>query len=92
MVLSLAGVLSHGQNRDLLPDYEELESLYRTGNYEEVLADAAFGREKQSWNESWWRIEALTLMRVGRYEEAHQLLTEGLNTRYFGIRLRLIAR
>ena len=92
MVLFLAGVLSHGQNRDLLPDYEELESLYRTGNYEEVLAEAAFGREKQSWNESWWRIEALTLMRVGRYEEAHQLLTEGLNTRYFGIRLRLIAR
>ena len=92
MVLFLAGVLSHGQHRDLLPDYEELESLYRAGNYEGVLAGAALGREKQSWNESWWRIEALTLMRIGSYKKAHRLLTEGLNTRYFGIRLRLIAR
>lgn len=94
IIALLACSIGFGQNsdRDTLPDYQELESLYRTGNYDEVLEEAAFGREKQSWNESWWRIEALTLLRVGRYEEAHQLLTEGLNTRYFGIRLRLIAR
>ena len=90
----LAPSISIGQSneRDSLPDYAELESLYRSGNYGEALKEAAFAREKQSWNESWWRIEALTLMKVGRYDEAHQLLTEGLNTRYFGIRLRLIAR
>jgi len=94
LVALLAPSISLGQSnqRDSLPDYAELESLYRTGNYDEVLTEAAFGREKQSWNESWWLIEALTLLKVGRYDEAHQLLTEGLNTRYFGIRLRLIAR
>lgn len=85
---------SSAQNNEeeTLPDVQAVEDLYRTGQYEEALETAAIGRRIQSWNEAWWRLEAISLMKTGRYEEAHELLTQGLSSRYFSIRLRLIAR
>ncbi len=93
---TLAAALTsvHGQNDDErpLPDIEDVQSLYRTGQYEKALEEASRGREAQSWNEGWWRLQASILLETGRYDEAYALLTEGLQSRYFSIRLRLIAR
>ncbi len=94
LALGLGPFEGRGQDseRQPLPEVEFVESLYRTGQYEEALEAASSARKSQSWNEVWWRLEACALLETGRYDEAHELLTEGLSSRYFGVRLRLIAR
>lgn len=87
-------ITAHGQDKEeeTLPDLQVVQDLYRTGQYEEALQIAAIGRRIQSWNEAWWRLEAISLSMTGRYQEAYQLLKQGLSSRYFSIRLRLMAR
>lgn len=85
-------IVAQEKDEEALPDIQSVEDLYRTGQYDEALEAAVTGRRIQSWNEVWWRLEAISLLKMGRYEEAHELLTQGLSSRYFGIRLQLIAR
>lgn len=73
-------------------EFDAVEALYQRGQYEQVLIEAALGRKDQPWNEEWWQIEAQSLQNTGRYQEAYDLLSEGVSARYSSIRLRLMIR
>ena len=73
-------------------EFQAVEALYQRGQYDQVLAEAAIGRKNQPWNEKWWQIESQSLLDTGRYQEAYELLSEGVSARYSSIRLRLMIR
>ncbi|MGY8695568.1 MAG: hypothetical protein ACKVGW_15430, partial [Verrucomicrobiia bacterium] len=73
-------------------EFEAVEALYQRGQYDQVLIEATLGRKDQPWNEQWWQIEAQCLQDTGRYQEAYDLLSEGVSARYSSIRLRLMIR
>jgi tetratricopeptide (TPR) repeat protein len=84
----------HGQDEEEEEpmEFQAVEALYQRGQYDQVLAEAAIGRKNQPWNEKWWQIESQSLLDTGRYQEAYELLSEGVSARYSSIRLRLMIR
>ena len=73
-------------------EFDQVDALYQSGQYEKTIEEAAVGRKDQPWTERWWQLEARALMTTGRYQEAYELLSEANSVRYASIRLRLMLR
>ncbi|WP_221028965.1 tetratricopeptide repeat protein [Actomonas aquatica] len=60
------------------PDLDRAWDAFITGSYEEAIKLAQAGRAADEENEDWWRIEADSLLTLGRYREAYDLLGLGV--------------
>ncbi len=71
--------------------WEDAQALFKQGNYEALLPKLYAQTEANPWNDSWWYLQAKTLMTLGRYEHAYETITEGLTRRTYSLSLRLLA-
>lgn len=71
--------------------WEEAQAIYQQGAYESLLPRTAVQTAANPWNDSWWYLHGKTLMTLGRYEEAYDIILEGLSRRTYSISLRLLA-
>lgn len=71
--------------------WDEAVENYQFGKYEELLPQLEVQTEANPWNDTWWYLRAKTLMTLGRYEEAYEIIQEGLSRRTYSISIRLLA-
>jgi tetratricopeptide (TPR) repeat protein len=64
----------------------------RSGDYARAVEQAQIARKADDDEEAPWRVEAEALLRLGRYEDAFQLLAAAREEVPYSLRLRLLAR
>ena len=73
-------------------DIEEVESLFRTGRYDEVARLAGEEIEKGAWNERFSELKIEAELARGKYAEAKETLEDALRRFRTSITLRLLGR
>ena len=86
VVLSLlGGLVASGQ------DLDETWKLFRTGKYEDCIRECAKTEERQYRNEEWPLLQAKSLLALGRYAEAQNVVSNAVERSSSSVRLRLLS-
>ena len=73
-------------------DLSEVQKAFRSGEYEPVLKWATQGVGSESGEEGWPLLLGQTLLTIGRYTNAEEVMKRALDQFPFSLRLRLLGR